>query len=73
VSDAIWLIKDAASEVETARRQSDAEVLETAQKNLREEIRAAVDAGTSWQSVGEALGLRRGAAYQRYRRRGRAC
>lgn len=38
-----------------------------------DEIRAAVDVartgGVSWQSIGAALGLNRGAAYQRYRHR----
>jgi hypothetical protein len=36
---------------------------------LREAIALAHDAGVSWGAIGDVLGMRRGAAYQRYRRR----
>jgi hypothetical protein len=44
----------------------------SAQKDLQAAALAANDRGISWQSIGDALGIRRGAAYQRFRRRTQA-
>jgi hypothetical protein len=66
---AIDRITDAAGAVLLARRHGH-RAAEAAQDDLVAAVRTAVyDVGVSWQSVGEALGIRRGAAYQRFRRR----
>jgi hypothetical protein len=38
---------------------------------LQAAIDAATDDGVTWQTIGDALGIRRGNAYQRFRRRSR--
>jgi hypothetical protein len=40
-----------------------------AERTLAAAVLAASDHGLSWQTIGDALGMRRGAAYQRFRRR----
>ncbi|MCW2513332.1 MAG: hypothetical protein JWR11_2374 [Mycobacterium sp.] len=62
-------ILDAANDVEMAKRRQDVPGVDFAESDLRVAVLAAVDSGISWQMVGDALGLRRGAAYQRFRRR----
>ena len=37
--------------------------------DLQDAVNIALNAGASWQNIGDALGIRRGSAYQRYRRR----
>jgi len=44
-------------------------VTQEARAELQEAINAARHVGLSWQTIGDALDLRRGAAYQRYRHR----
>lgn len=46
---------------------SDGEVL-AAKEQLARAVEAARGLGMSWQTIGDALGMRRGAAYQRFRR-----
>jgi hypothetical protein len=66
---AIDRITDAADAVPLARRRNHL-ALAAAQDVLIAAVRTAVyEAGVSWQSVGDALGIRRGAAYQRFRRK----
>jgi hypothetical protein len=55
--------------VTSAKRDQAEYAIVTARRELREVVQAANDSGVSWQSIGEILGLRRGAAYQRFRRR----
>jgi hypothetical protein len=62
-------ISDAAHAVDSAKRTCSADRIVDAQANLRAVVQAANDDGMSWQSIGDTLGMRRGAAYQRFRRR----
>jgi len=66
---AIRRIVDAADAVASAKRSRMADEVASAQTELRAATLAANDRGVSWQSIGDALGIRRGAAYQRFRRR----
>jgi hypothetical protein len=43
--------------------------IDLAQREVRAAAEAARDAGLSWTQIGDALGLARGNAYQKYRRR----
>lgn len=52
----------------SAKRGQAEHAIVKAQRDLREVVQAANDSGVSWQSIGEILGIRRGAAYQRFRR-----
>jgi hypothetical protein len=54
------------------KETDDAERIATAQTDLHARVDVAQDVGASWQSIGEALGMRRGAAYQRFRRKSHA-
>ena len=56
---------DAASSARQCRTEA---AISVAEKELRCVVQAAHDRGVSWQTIGDALGLRRGAAYERYRR-----
>lgn len=60
-------IVDAAGVVARAKARRDGEALAAEQRDLHALVRAARDRGVSWQTIGDALGLRRGAAYQRFR------
>ena len=53
--------------VARARARRDGEALAAEQRELHVLVRAARDRGVSWQTIGDTLGLRRGAAYQRFR------
>ena len=57
----------AASMIESAR--ADPELLCAAKDELDRLVLAAHDTGMTWQTLGEALGVARGTAYQRHRRR----
>jgi hypothetical protein len=63
--------EDAAMETEMARVMLDSLALMTA--SPAEDIQRAVDTarglGVSWQAIGDALGIRRESAYQRFHRR----
>jgi hypothetical protein len=62
-------ITDAADAVDSAKRTCRADRIVEAQATLRAVVQAANDDGLSWQSIGDMLDMRRGAAYQRFRRR----
>lgn len=65
---AILRIAEAVDVVRSAKQDPIADKLAAAKRNLRTTVEAAVDRGISWQMIGGALGVRRGAAYQRFRR-----
>jgi hypothetical protein len=62
-------IIEAASAVDLARQGPSHELFKQAQSHLRLVVQRANHQGLSWQSIGDALGIARGNAYQRYRRR----
>jgi hypothetical protein len=66
---AIERIKDADRAVRLAKEQLSITAFAVAKDELRSAVLAAHDLGVSWQSIGDGLGIRRGAAYQRFRRR----
>lgn len=59
----------AADAVNSAKRTRCADRIWDAEAALRAVVQAANDAGMSWQTIGDMLDMRRGAAYQRFRRR----
>jgi hypothetical protein len=67
-SMAIQRIIDAAGAVDSARHSATTQTVADTERELREVVQAA-DRGVSWQSIGDALGIRRGAAYKRFHRR----
>ena len=63
-------IADAADAVGVAHRRRDIDELLVAHDELCAAVQAAVyGLGVSWQSIGDVLGIRRGSAYQQFRRR----
>ena len=66
---AIREIADAATAVDSAKRSLDGDAVARAKEDLRATVVSANDYGMSWQTIGDALGIRRGSAYQRFRRR----
>jgi len=67
-ASAVRRILDEAEAVTSAKRGHVEPAISKAQHDLRQVVQAANDSGVSWQSIGEILGIRRGAAYQRFRR-----
>ena len=65
---AIQRIVAAADAANSAKQCRTADTLSAAENELRGVVQAANDRDISWQSIGDALGVRRGAAYQRFRR-----
>ena len=68
-NDAIREITDAATAVDLAKRSLDGSAVARAKEDLRATVVSANEYGVSWQTIGDALGIRRGSAYQRFRRR----
>jgi hypothetical protein len=66
--DAIRRMVDRAEELAAVDSWDTASRL-VAKDALHAAVDAALDAGVSWQAIGTALDLRRGAAYQRFRHR----
>jgi hypothetical protein len=66
--DAIRCMVDRAEELAAVHSWDSASKL-AAKDALQAAVDAALDAGVSWQAIGTALDLRRGAAYQRFRHR----
>lgn len=62
-------VVDAAAAVDSAKRCHDAPGLAGAKTDLLDAARSAYDNGASWQTIADVLGIRRGNAYQRFRRR----
>lgn len=62
-------ITDAADAVESAKAVRDIAALRATEEHLRAAVQTARDSGVSWQSIGDSLGVARGAAYQRFRPR----
>ncbi|MCW2515441.1 MAG: hypothetical protein JWR11_4483 [Mycobacterium sp.] len=69
---AIQRIIQANEERRRAKTEGGAADIATAEHHLQSAIDVASDSGVSWQTIGDALGLRRGNAYQRFRRRSRS-
>lgn len=61
-------IEAAAVGLTAAKRTRSADVIAHAQHELRVAVHAARDLDVQWGSIGSALGIARGNAYQRYRR-----
>ena len=61
-------VVEAAEAVDSAKRCHDAPGLAGAKADLLDAARSAYDNGASWQTIADALGIRRGNAYQRFRR-----
>jgi hypothetical protein len=66
---AIRSISLAADACAQAKGRRDVDSTAAAELQLLNLVQAAIEGGMSWQSVGDILGLARGNAYQRYRRR----
>jgi hypothetical protein len=66
---AVRSISLAAKACSQAKGRQDVGSTAAAERRLLTVVQAAIDGGMSWQSVGDILGLARGNAYQRYRRR----
>jgi hypothetical protein len=66
---AIRSISLAAEACAQAKGRRDVDSTAAAELQLLTLVQAAIEGGMSWQSVGDILGLARGNAYQRYRRR----
>jgi hypothetical protein len=64
-------VMHAAAAVRLAKASRDAEAVAAAERELRVVVQTACDFGVSWQTIGDVLGMRRGNAYQRFRRRPR--
>jgi hypothetical protein len=67
-ADAVRKITCAADAARTSKRSGSADEPD-AQRRLWQTVDDARSDGVSWQTIGDALGMRRGAAYQKYRRR----
>ena len=66
----IYEVRQVADAHQSALLRRRLDTATAAEGGLREAIHAAVyDQDVSWQSIGDALGLARGNAYQRFRRR----
>lgn len=65
---ALQSIADAAAAAEIAKRTATASEYEAARCALQSAVDAARLIGIGWTKIGETLGIRRGNAYQRYRR-----
>jgi anti-anti-sigma factor len=68
VAEAIHRITTA-SDAMNAVLASQPDVVAQAKRQLAQAVGAARDLDVSWQTIGDALGMRRGAAYQRFRQR----
>lgn len=66
---AVQSITDAVSAVGVARQGPSYALVEIALSQLVVVVQLANQQGLSWQSIGDTIGIARGNAYQRYRRR----
>lgn len=66
-AEAIEQIRLAAAALASARVAKDTAGVATATSGLERAVTRARDVNVSWQSIGDALEMRRGAAYQRFR------
>jgi hypothetical protein len=64
---ALRRVVEAAEAIDSAEPPMTADTLAMANRCLREAVQAAHSGGASWQSIADVLGMRRGAAYQRFR------
>ena len=69
VQDPMHSVGLALARVQSMTRLGDGALIAGAEEDLRLSIDAAVAAGLSWGTIGECLGMARGNAYQKYRRR----
>jgi anti-sigma B factor antagonist len=69
VADAIRRLEAASEAMSSAVGDRDGAEVADAKRQLAQAVGDAREIGVSWQTVGDALGMRRGAAYQRFRQR----
>jgi hypothetical protein len=68
-NDALETLEAANAWSTTVRRLKDVHSIDDADKQLRDAIDAAREAGIAWGVIGDRLGMARGNAYQKYRKR----
>lgn len=61
-------IRDAADELRAAKKAREPGGVAAAKERLHAVVGAARDAGADWTQIGNVLGLRRGNAYQQFRK-----
>ena len=61
-------IAEAGEALLAARGRRDVDAVADAKHDLQDAVDAGRDAGMTWGCIGDVLGIRRGSAYQRYRR-----
>jgi hypothetical protein len=66
---ALQAVSAAGKAVAAAKRNRSAELVDIAQQELQDAVDAARDLDVEWGQIGIALGIARGNAYQRYRRK----
>jgi hypothetical protein len=66
---ALERITDSAEVLRLAKERKSPPAVSAAQYDLDRVVLVAIDLGVSWQNIGDVLGINRGAAYQRFRRR----
>ena len=69
ISAAMRAVVDADRELAAAKQAGQADAIGNAQQNMQGAVDAARDLGIEWGQIGAALGIARGNAYQRFRRR----
>ena len=67
---ALQAVRAAGERVKAAKRTRSLPLIARAQDELQRTVDAARDADVEWGRIGSALGIARGNAYQKYRRRG---
>lgn len=67
--DVLQMLDVAVARTATAKRLKDVHSMGDAERRLRDAVDAARDAGVAWGTIGQKLGIARGNAYQRYRKR----
>ncbi|BBZ30124.1 hypothetical protein MMAD_44190 [Mycolicibacterium madagascariense] len=66
---ALDAVSKAGRAVSAAKRTKSRALVARANRELRDAVDAARDVGVEWGEIGTALGIARGNAYQRYRKR----
>lgn len=67
--DAVRLIQAAFDWTAAAKKFGKPKVPVQAERQLQDAVNEARDAGIGWEQIGDSLGIARGNAYHRYRRR----
>lgn len=69
IESALHDIAIAGAALDTAKRARSIEAVSQAEREMRATVDAARDLGVAWGRIGLALGVARGNAYQRFRRK----